>query len=178
MWLDDIDTATFPRIESELQSICDASKNNYIIELLNPFESHLNNDEQTANFAAICSTLCHATLKISDIKSLVLNYQVHVFRRGTYNVLESFPREYVDSQRQIYLIGDISDNQSDIINIDIITNIVSFLNGTYFCFYCMKHFGSHGCQHMHKGVSCFSCRRPIAKTTTYFLYGWNEYPYT
>ncbi len=94
--------------------------------------------------------------------------QVFVFHRKTGTFINSFPFEYDDSRRPLFLLGEF-DATGQLTNFEVITNLNTFFNCYgIFCFFCQRFFRGRGTQHKCLKVpTCFTCKRPFLKRTSY-----------
>jgi G:T-mismatch repair DNA endonuclease (very short patch repair protein) len=108
----------------------------------------------------------HAVNNIVPQIADLMTAQVHMFSATTKDLIYSYPANYDESKRQIYLLEDMSTKDP---HIDVISNIDKFflLHGIT-CFYCKRKFKGTYYRHTCKvRKTCFACKRVQRKKATY-----------
>ena len=166
LFIDEEDFATFSAFQQWTTRSLQSEVETFILCQIKPFLRVLSN--YNLGCEEWFSLLSEQTIAYCDYSgNYKLNVQFYIFHKSTGTFVSSFPPQYDESRRHIFLLGDYEDNL--LTNLELITNLTTFFRyyGIY-CFFCQKMFKGQGTQHKCSLTKCcFVCKRPFLSLTTY-----------
>ena len=107
--------------------------------------------------------------EVFPILTNCMDCQIHIFSNVTGQLVYSYPENFNEKKRQIYLMGEALDLPTG--HLHVIRNLLAFSNKFgFYCFYCHKHTLSPNYQHFcsaKKNRICFLCKRVKQEKDTY-----------